>query len=220
MDYVFVHGTTQSPAAWRPVTEILEAQGHRTFLVDLPVHQPTLLAADYAEIAGGQVTEAEDPVLVGHSGAGLLLPEIARRVDAAHLVWLAAMVPGPTSLQDEIRADVAAMFNPEWSSLQEPPTADPVVAAYFLFHDCDLATTRQALTTLRLFHPVAVYQEVHALPDLPSTYVLPREDRTLRADWMRRAARDRLGVTPVEVDGGHCPHTSRPRAVADVLSRA
>jgi hypothetical protein len=56
------------------------------------------------------------------------------------------------------------------------------------------------------------------MPDLPSTFVLPREDRTLRAEWMRRAATERLGVTPVEVDGGHCPHTSRPEVVANVLS--
>jgi pimeloyl-ACP methyl ester carboxylesterase len=42
-------------------------------------------------------------------------------------------------------------------------------------------------------------------------------DRTLRPDWMRSAARGRLGVEPVVIGGGHCPHVSRPEAVAEIL---
>lgn len=52
---------------------------------------------------------------------------------------------------------------------------------------------------------------------VPSTYILPVDNRTLRPAWMRRAARDRLGVEPVEIEGGHCPHVSFPQVVADVL---
>ncbi|WP_447004835.1 alpha/beta fold hydrolase [Saccharothrix isguenensis] len=111
------------------------------------------------------------PVPVGHSGAGLLMPAIAR-------------------------------------------------AAYFLFHDCDLADVRAGLQSLRLFYPASAYREVHELPRLPSTYVLPRDDRTLRPSWMRRAARERLGVEAIEVDGGHCPQTSRPETLAAVLGAA
>ena len=96
---------------------------------------------------------------MGHSGAGLLMPAIARAVAASHLVWVAAMIPGPVSLADELTVDTGEMFNPEWRSLAEPPTADPVVAAYFLFHDCDLAGVRAGLRTLRLFYPAATYRE-------------------------------------------------------------
>jgi pimeloyl-ACP methyl ester carboxylesterase len=217
VDFLFVHGTTQSPAAWRPVEELLRQRGHRTVAVDLPTDRPELLAADYAAIARAQVGDALAPVLVGHSGAGLLMPAIARAVGASHLVWVAAMIPGPVSLADELAVETGEMFNPEWRGLTEPPTADPVVASYFLFHDCDLAGVRAGLRTLRLFYPAATYREVHPLPDLPSTCVLPRDDRTLRPSWMRRAARERLGVEAIEVDGGHCPQTSRPGTLAAVL---
>lgn len=37
------------------------------------------------------------------------------------------------------------------------PTTDPVLATYFLFHDCDLATLRWALTTLRASLPRSFY---------------------------------------------------------------
>ncbi|UIJ61757.1 hypothetical protein LWP59_09095 [Amycolatopsis acidiphila] len=109
-------------------------------------------------------------------------------------------------------------MNPEWAGLTEQPTTDPGAATYFLFHDCDLATLRWGLSTLRLWYPAAVYDEPVAGPLPPSTFVLPVGDRTLRPEWMRYTARERLGVEPVEVPGGHCPHVSHPELVADVVS--
>jgi hypothetical protein len=37
---------------------------------------------------------------------------------------------------------------------------------------------------------------------------------------MRQAARERLGVEPVDVSAGHCPHVSRPEGVAAILAKA
>jgi pimeloyl-ACP methyl ester carboxylesterase len=76
------------------------------------------------------------------------------------------------------------------------------------------------LTALHLFAPQAAYHEVteHASwPAIPSTYILPRDDRTLLPKWMQQAARQRIGVEPIEVPGGHCPHVSRPEQLADIL---
>jgi hypothetical protein len=92
-----------------------------------------------------------------------------------------------------------------------------VIAAYFAFHDCDLETLRWATTTMRLFYPEAAYAEPpSARPTVPSTFVLPRHDRTLRPEWMRTVARERLEVEPIEVDGGHFPtcrgRTRSPRS--------
>jgi hypothetical protein len=47
--------------------------------------------------------------------------------------------------------------------------------------------------------------------------IVPTGDRTLRPEWMRGAARERLGVEAVEVSTGHCPHVSQPEAIASVL---
>jgi hypothetical protein len=35
--------------------------------------------------------------------------------------------------------------------------------------------------------------------------------------FLRRVARERLGITPDEIDGGHTPALSRPRELADRL---
>jgi pimeloyl-ACP methyl ester carboxylesterase len=222
MDVVLVHGTTQAPTGWLALSAALSERGHRAHLVDLPTDRPDLLAEDYATIAAVQCSDAESPVVVAHSAGGLLLPAIGNRLGATRLVWISATIPDPTgrlSFAEEVRARGAEMFSSEWLALREPPTADPVVSAYFLFHDCDLQTLRGALSTVRLFYPAAVYEErpvsTRSLP--PSTFILPRAGRSLQPEWMRKTARERLGVEPVEVDAGHCPHVSRPDRVAQII---
>jgi hypothetical protein len=47
---------------------------------------------------------------------------------------------------------------------------------------------------------------------------VPDSDRTARTDWMIDASRQRLGIEPTIVPGGHCPHVSRPREIATILA--
>lgn len=217
-----MHGTTQSPDGWAPLAAVLRARGDRVHVVDLPVGRPELLVDDYVAAVRAQVGELPTaPVLVGHSGAGLLLPALSVALGAAHLVWLGALVPDTArgrSLRECLADEGAEMFDERWRSLTEPPTADPLVAAHFLFHDCDLATLRWAVGTLRLWHPGAVYDQKPEPIELPpSTYVLPTLDRALRPDWMRAAAPRLLGVRAMELDAGHCPHVSAPERVAALM---
>lgn len=217
MDFALLHGTTQGPAGWDPLVAALAERGHRAAVIDLPTDQPELSAADYAGLAADQV-EFDQPVLVGHSGAGLLLPAVGAAIGAGRLVWLAAAIPGEVSYREEIMAYGDQIAQPEWRSTGPELLSDPVACAYFLFHDCDLATLRWALGTIRLFLPVAVYEERLAGTLLPSTFVLPERDRTLRPEWMARCARERLGVEPVIIDAGHCPHVSMPGPLADLIT--
>lgn len=146
------------------------------------------------------------------------MPALAAAVHPRHVVWLAAVVPDPgRSVLDEMAAD-PGMFGPEWHEWTGDLTGEPAETAYFLFHDCDLATLRWALGTNRLWPArTAFAATAPALPDVPHTYVLPTEDRTLTPEWMRRVARERLGVAAAEVAGGHCPHVSRPEEVAALV---
>ena len=58
-----------------------------------------------------------------------------------------------------------------------------------------------------------------AWPPGERAYILCREDRAISPAWSRRAARERLGVEPIELDGSHSPFISRPAALAAVLDR-
>ncbi|WP_410651653.1 alpha/beta fold hydrolase [Amycolatopsis sp. cmx-4-54] len=214
MDFVLVHGTTQSPAGWDRVAKLLTTAGHHAIAVDLltPVDLPI---EGYAQHVREQY-DGGRPVVVAHSGSGVLLPAIAEALDARAMVWVAAYIPdfdGGRSLRDE----APAVLEPDWIGVD--PTADPAQASEFLFHDCDPETERPALESLRLFNPaVLATHPAGTAPEIPSTVIVPTRDRTLKPEWLRRAARERLGVTAIEIDAGHCPHVSRPAEVAAILT--
>lgn len=221
MEFVLVHGTTQSPAGWEPLRSALTRRGHACVAVDLPNGPPALSVEEYARLAAEQVGEqGRARVVVGHSGSGVLLPAIAAAVNAEALAWLAAYVPdftGGRSLFDEFQAEPTALFHPDWLGVN--PVEDEQGALRFLFHDCSAETARWALGTLREFAPQSLYTHTPApgAPGISSVYIVPTADRTLRPQWMHRAAVQRLGARPIEIDAGHCPHVSSPEATADAL---
>ena len=57
------------------------------------------------------------------------------------------------------------------------------------------------------------------VPDVERASLVCREDVGVNPAWSRRVARERLGVEPVELDGGHSPFLARPAELADVLAR-
>jgi hypothetical protein len=221
MDFLLVHGSTQGPGGYDRLAAALQDRGHRTVAADLPVDRPEWTAGQYADLARGQAAGLTEPVLVVHSAAGVVAPAIAAAVGARHVAWLGAVVPDPgRSVMDELAAD-PGMFGAEWHDWTGDLEGAPAETAYFLFHDCDLATLRWALSTTRLWPVRSLFEAPGApLADLPpSTSVVPTEDRTLTPDWMRRVARERLKTDPIDVPGGHCPHVSRPEQVAALLDR-
>ncbi len=51
-------------------------------------------------------------------------------------------------------------------------------------------------------------------PERPA-YIVCSRDAVIRPDWQRHAARDVLGVEPIELDAGHMPMLDSPRELAD-----
>jgi pimeloyl-ACP methyl ester carboxylesterase len=56
-------------------------------------------------------------------------------------------------------------------------------------------------------------------PAVPTKILIARGDRFFPAEFQRRVARDRLGITPDEMPGGHLVALSRPGELADRLER-
>ena len=220
MDFVLVHGTTQSPLGWARLERTLEHRDHRGVSIDLHTDKPLADVDDYGRLAANQIGALGDVTVVAHSGSGTLLPAIAAAVDAVAVVWLAAYIPdffNGRSLAEEIHTEPTELFLPEWIGVD--PTSDPAAARYFLFHDCNTELQDWAMGTLRAFVPAAGYQHKPGSRRLKaaSTVIAPTQVRTLRPDWIRRAAIERLGVQPQLIDAGHCPHVSHAETVADIL---
>jgi pimeloyl-ACP methyl ester carboxylesterase len=216
-EFVLIHSTGQGAAGWDRVVRALADRGHTAHAVELP-DDPDLAAADHAELMSQQVGDVPAPVVLAHSGSGPLLPAAARTLAARRQVWLAAWVPSDqATFAEEVGEHAEAAFNPEW--IGKDPTDDDDVAAAFVYHDCDEPTLAWALSTRRAFVPRAVYHErIELAREIPSTYIVASEDRTIRPEWQRRMARERLGVEPIEIETGHCPNVSQPDRLAAILA--
>ena len=98
---------------------------------------------------------------------------------------------------------------------------DEAAARDVFCHDCAPEDVHWAFAHLRP-QAAAPRREpcpLSAWPPGERSYILCREDRAVSPVWSRRAARERLDVEPVELDGSHSPFICRPSVLAGVLDR-
>lgn len=225
MLFCLVNGSTQDPRCWDLLVPELEQRGHRALTPSLPCDTPEASATEYAKVIAAAIPGDEtDVVLVGHSASGMFIPIVPSIRPIAQLVYLAALVPEPgKSIRDQLAED-PGMMNPRWISefrAGRDPSTDDEMAIEFLFHDCGPEAVRLGLETRARMYADAAMAEIFPLkelPDVPSSYIICAEDRTITPEWSRRTALGRLGVEPAEIPGGHSPYLSRPGHLATVLA--
>ncbi|MGH2556649.1 MAG: alpha/beta fold hydrolase [Actinomycetota bacterium] len=218
--FCLIHGSGQDSRAWDLLVRELAALGLEAIAPILPTEEAEAGAARYAQAVAEVLPPSQDVVVVAHSASGLFLPIVATFAPVARLVFLAAAIPvSGSSFLDQLKPDPTAMFNPDW--IGQNPFGDDDAARTFLFNDCTPEVAAWALTTRLDWYPARLYEEpcpLRAWPDVQSTYVVCTEDRTIQPEWSRRAAKERLGVEAIDIPGGHCPHISRPRELAALLT--
>jgi len=217
--FCLVHGSTQSAACWDLLVPELNARGHDVARPQLPTNQPEASATRYADVIAKAIpADREDTIVVAHSASGMFLPLVPDKRRVQRLVFLVAVIPQiGKSLLDQARSE-KDMFNPEW--VGKDPTKDEGLADEFLFHDCSPELRKWAWSRMSLMLAREAMLQIcplQAWPDVPCSYILCTEDRTIQAGWARRAAKERLGVEAIELPGGHCPYVSRPKELAEVL---
>ena len=87
------------------------------------------------------------------------------------------------------------------------------------FHDVppDLAAESMARARGQSATPLERPWPLPAWPEVPTRFLLCRDDRFFPPEFLRRVVRERLGIVPDEIDGSHCVALSRPRELADRL---
>lgn len=195
--------------------------------MDLPCDDPQAGCIRYAETVVAALAAHDEPVtIVGHSLGGLTIPLVAAQRPIERMIFLAAFIPKPGLKFRDQFATEEGMFPPsdestwpvtdERSGLMTWP-AEKVIPA--LFPDVPAELARKEAAKLRQQSAVP-HGEVCPLadwPDVPSSYILCLEDSQVGVDWARRAARERLATTALELPGGHMPMISRPAALANAL---
>ncbi len=225
MDIALVHGSYHGAWCWDFLRPELERFGHRVITMDLPISDPALGAADYAQAIDDALDPDSEPVLVGHSMAGLVIPLVAARRPIRRLVFLAAFLasPGKSAMDQRATEAIDGRVPPksaEWTDLGDDVwMVGPKTATELFFHDATPAVARWATLRTRP-QSYRVMNETTPLtswPDVESRSIVCRDDRALNPEWVRSAARERLGVEAIEIGGGHSPFLTRPAELARVL---
>jgi pimeloyl-ACP methyl ester carboxylesterase len=203
--FALIHGGGGSAWDWHLVVAELRERGHDPIAVDLPTEDDSAGWWDYADTVVEAVGDRRDLVVVGHSMGGFTAALVRARRPVDVLVFVAGMVPAP-----------GESFNDWWKNTGYEGSGYEDV----FYHDVppELAEEAQNKERGQAEKPLGEPWPLERLPDVPTRYLLCRDDRMFSATWARRHARERLGIEPDEIDGGHYISLSRPRELADRLA--
>ena len=207
--YTLIHGAGSDSWYWHLVAPRLRALGHEVIAVDLPCDDDRAGFDEYARGVVEAVGPRRDVILVAQSLGGFTAPLVCERLPVSLMVLVNAMVPAPGESAGEWWANTGHVF------------PDPFDPAEVFAHDvpADVAAEQVAHLRAQSGTPFEPPWPLPAWPDVPTRYLLCRDDRFLPADFQRRVAQERLGITPDEMIGGHLPALAHPDELVEWLER-
>jgi pimeloyl-ACP methyl ester carboxylesterase len=205
--YVLIHGAGSDSWYWHLVSPRLQSLGHDVVAVDLPCDDDDAGLQDYADTVVDAVGDRREVILVAQSLAGFTAPLVCDRLPVVLLILVAAMVPRPGESAGDWWAntthELPDPFDPEVVFTHDLP---PELAAASLLHVREQSGT-----------PFEKPWPRDSWPDVPTRFLLCRDDRLFPAAFQRRVVRERLGIVPDEMGGGHLPALARPAELVQRL---
>jgi pimeloyl-ACP methyl ester carboxylesterase len=205
--YVLIHGSGSDSWYWHLVVPKLRALGHDAVAVDLPCDDDRAGLDEYADTVVGAVGGRSEVILVAQSLAGFTAPLVCDRLPVSLMVLVAAMVPRPGESPGQWWANTGHQF---------PDPFDPVAV---FAHDLPVDVAAESVLHQRRQSdtPFENAWPLNAWPDVPTRFLLCRDDRFFPADFQRRVVKERLGIVPDEMGGGHLPALARPDELVERL---
>jgi pimeloyl-ACP methyl ester carboxylesterase len=222
--YVLIHGAASDSWYWHLVVPGLRARGQDVVAPDLPSDDDSAGLSEYTDAvvdAIGDRAGRDDLVVVAQSLGGFTAPLVCDRVPVRLMVLLAAMVPRPGEKPADWWANTgfeqARREQAEREVWAGGAERDPMLE---YFHDVPPDVVAEAYargerdqsgTPMEKPWPLAGW------PDVPTRFLLCRDDRFFPAEFLRRVVRERLGITPDEMPGGHLPALAHPDELVERL---
>jgi pimeloyl-ACP methyl ester carboxylesterase len=198
----------------------LRDRGHEVIAMDLPCDDDAAGLPEYAGIALAAITDRRDVVLVAQSFGGFTAPLVCGRVPVDLMVLVAPMIPAPGEAPDDHWVNTRyAASRSEGAERGEDAGDEQAATIATFYHDVAAELAVEAVRRGRRQSEARLNESLplKAWPDVPTRVLLCRDDRLFPVDWLRRVVIERLGITPDEIDGGHCVALSRPKELVDRL---
>ena len=214
--YVLIPGAGGMASYWDLVVPLLQKVGHEAIAVDLPGDDPAAGLAEYARLVTRAADGATGIVLVAQSLGGFTAPLVAAKLSLRALVFVNAMIPMPGETPGQWwdntgweQARLAAAERGGYGAEFDP-------AVYFL-HDVPPEIAAAGEPRSESDAVFASVCDFGRWPSIPIKVVTGADDRFFPASFQQAVARDRLGIEPDLLPGGHLNALSRPAALANYL---
>ena len=202
---------------------MLREHGHEAVPVGLPAADDRAGLPQYAATVVRAIGN-RDPkrvVLVAQSLAGFTLPLVCRTVRVAMLVLVNAMIPKPGETPGDwwrnTRHGEAKRQQHVRDGRRAGAPFDPLID---FFHDVPQPVIDDAWAQGEPRQSDTVFGSpctFKAWPTVPTRVLVGRDDRFFPAEFQRRVARERLGISADEMPGGHLVALSQPAELATRL---
>jgi pimeloyl-ACP methyl ester carboxylesterase len=216
--FVLIHGAADTAWYWHLVEPELCERGHDVVTMDLPCDDDSAGLAEYADTVVDAIGDHKDLVLVAQSFGGFTAPLVCDLVRVDLMVLVAATIPSPGEAPNDYWTNSG--WQPAKLDYVQPPEGtsreDAETISTFM-HDVPPDLAAEALKRVRgqSETPGEKPWPLAEWPDVSTRFLLCRDDRFFPAEWMRQVVKERLGITPDEIDGSHCVALSRPKELAD-----
>ncbi|HUB42798.1 MAG TPA: alpha/beta hydrolase [Streptosporangiaceae bacterium] len=218
--FVLIHGAGDVGWYWHLTEAELQARGHQAIAPDLPCDNDSASLDDYAGAVADAVAGRQDLVIVAQSYGAFTAALAASRLPARLLVLLAGMIPAPGESPSQWWTNTGyRQAAEEQASLDGGKTGhhDPLISFY---NGVPRSLAEEALRRGGRGESSTVWDTpcpLDAWPDVPTKFILCKDDRCFPAPFMRQLAQERLGTVADEIPGCHCVALSHPRELSDLL---
>ncbi|MDP9998990.1 alpha/beta fold hydrolase [Pseudarthrobacter sulfonivorans] len=218
--FVLIPGAGGAAWYWSHVVPLLQGAGHQAVAVDLPGDDESAGLAEYTSLVVEAIGEHHGVVLVAQSLGAFTAPLVCEKASVGELVLVNAMIPAPGETPG------AWWDNTGWAEAQQSAAKAHGYSTgfdtdtYFL-HDIPPEITAEGEAHQRpeanaVFESACTFT---AWPGIPTRVLSGEGDRFFPLDFQRRVARERLGIEPDVVPGGHLLALANPEGVAEYLLR-
>jgi pimeloyl-ACP methyl ester carboxylesterase len=211
--YALIHGSGDSSFYWHLLEPELRDRGHDVVAPDLPCEDESAGLNEYAKTVIDAIDDRTDVILVAQSAGGFTAPLVASHAPVELIVLVAGMIPRPGEKGDDWFANTR--FNE--AARNSGVDYSDEIAVFYNDLPPELAEAAMRHSRTQADRPAQEPWPLEGWPGIPTRYLLCTEDRFFPAGWMRGVVQERLGITPDEIESGHCAALSRPRELAERL---
>jgi pimeloyl-ACP methyl ester carboxylesterase len=212
--YVLIPGAGGQAKYWQFVAPELAKLGHDVVAVDLPAADDEAGFDEYADAIVKAIGDKRDLILVAQSMAGFSAPMVCERRKVDLLIMVNAMTPKPGESAGEWwSATGQDKAEQELKQSLGVPADSPFDPVFTFLHDVAEDVLAELMADGEIVQSGTPFEKpwpLQAWPDVPTRFLLGRDDRLFPAEFQRKLVQERLGITPDEMPGGHLPALSRP----------